>query len=48
MVFGNYDGRKKWLKIVSDIISKYPENIFIMAILTVPWQILMVNVMPLT
>ena len=36
MVFGNCDARKKCLKIVSDMISKYPENISIMVILAVP------------
>ena len=35
MVFGNYDARKKFLKNVSVLISKYPETISVMMILTV-------------
>ena len=35
MVFGNYDARTKCLQNVSVIISKYPETISVMIVLTV-------------
>ena len=35
MVFGNYDARTKYLQNVSVIISKYPETISAMIVLTV-------------